>query len=115
MLVSGVWAVNICGYKEGTVDPDEWLVFGAYFDITRQQRIPLTPTFQDMDVTVTNYVNLDIMGINWPRNWALSCYIGSEVDPGVIEQNPVESFDVVAWWATMTFLTLDQEPILNAL
>jgi hypothetical protein len=28
-----VWAVNICGYKEGTMYPDEWLVFGAHFDI----------------------------------------------------------------------------------
>ena len=27
------WAVNICGYKTGTVYPDEWLVFGAHFDI----------------------------------------------------------------------------------
>ena len=27
------WAVNICGYKDGTLAPDEWLVFGAHFDI----------------------------------------------------------------------------------
>jgi len=33
MLVNGVWAVNICGYKERTVYPDEWVVFGAHFDI----------------------------------------------------------------------------------
>ena len=31
------------------------------------------------------------------------------------EQNLVESFDVVAWWATMTFLALDEQPILNAI
>ena len=170
-------------------------------------------------ITVTNYVNLDMMGINWPGDWVLSCYIGPEVDPdsidqkemyglaewigageiglevqiergwaawsadgesamwsdqyedtvaiyesptarsdhqpfqenlgtitmgwnGVVdgypcyhrecdklstmesymvtdgrtgEQNLVESFDVVAWWATMTFLALDEKPILNAL
>jgi hypothetical protein len=27
------WAVNICGYKVGSVYPDEWLIFGAHFDI----------------------------------------------------------------------------------
>ena len=27
------WAVNICGYKDGSVYPDEWLIFGAHFDI----------------------------------------------------------------------------------
>lgn len=27
------WAVNICGYKTGSVYPDEWLIFGAHFDI----------------------------------------------------------------------------------
>ena len=37
----------------------------------RQQRIPLAQTFQNMDVTVTNYVNLDMVGMNWPGNWAL--------------------------------------------
>ena len=71
MLVSGIWVVKICGYKEKTVYPDEWLVFGAHFDIARQQRIPMAPTFKEMDVTVTNYVNLDMVGINWPGNWAL--------------------------------------------
>lgn len=112
----GAWAVNICGYKEGTVYPDAWLVFGAHFDIAPPAAYtPLAPAFQDMDVTVTDYVNLDMMGINWHGNWALSCYIGPEVDPDVIDQKLVESFYVVAWWATMTFLTLDQEPILNAL
>ncbi|DAC36540.1 MAG TPA: hypothetical protein HA286_03425, partial [Candidatus Poseidoniaceae archaeon] len=27
------WAVNICGYKDGSLAPDEWLVFGAHFDV----------------------------------------------------------------------------------
>ena len=27
------WSVNICGYKTGSVYPDEWLIFGAHFDI----------------------------------------------------------------------------------
>jgi len=269
------WAVNICGYKDGLVAPDEWLVFGAHFDIapplvmTPGPDIPgygtrvgaydntagtsmILETAESLSkidtrrtmvfclwsseeeglwgsqsftndvpdgITVTNYVNLDMMGINWPGDWVLSCYIGPEVDPdsidqkemyglaewigageiglevqiergwaawsadgesamwsdqyedtvaiyesptarsdhqpfqenlgtitmgwnGVVdgypcyhrecdklstmesymvtdgrtgEQNLVESFDVVAWWATMTFLALDEKPILNAL
>lgn len=269
------WAVNICGYKTGTQTPNEWLVFGAHFDIappaaytpgpdipgygtrtgaydntagssmiletaeslskidTRRTMVfclwsseeeglwgstSWTENISDYpEIKVTNYVNLDMMGINWPGDWVLSCYIGPEEDPDVIdqkamyelaewvgagqlglekeiaigwdawsadgeaamwtnqyedavaiyesptarsdhdpfqsvlgtitmgfngvvdgypcyhrdcdrlsqmesymvtddatgEQNLVESFDVVAWWATMTFLTLDQEPILN--
>ena len=27
------YAVNVCGYKEGTLFPDEWLVLGAHLDI----------------------------------------------------------------------------------
>ena len=27
------WSVNICGYKDGSIYPDEWLIFGAHFDI----------------------------------------------------------------------------------
>ncbi|MAL05095.1 MAG: hypothetical protein CML76_04290, partial [Rhodobiaceae bacterium] len=27
------WSVNICGYKDGSVYPNEWLIFGAHFDI----------------------------------------------------------------------------------
>jgi hypothetical protein len=27
------YAVNVCGYKEGTMFPDEWLVLGAHLDI----------------------------------------------------------------------------------
>ena len=30
---SSPFAVNVCGYKEGTVYPDEWLVIGAHLDI----------------------------------------------------------------------------------
>ena len=26
------YAVNVCGYKEGTMFPDEWLVLGAHLD-----------------------------------------------------------------------------------
>jgi hypothetical protein len=38
-----------------------------------------------------------------------------DTDNATGEQNLVESFDVVAWWATMTFLSLDQKPVLNML
>ena len=27
------WAANVCGYKDGTAFPNEWLVFGGHFDI----------------------------------------------------------------------------------
>ena len=27
------YAVNVCGYKEGTMFPDEWLVLGAHLDV----------------------------------------------------------------------------------
>ena len=144
---STAWAVNICGYKEGTLYPDEWLVFGAHFDIappvaytpgpdipgygtrtgaydnsagtsmiletaaslasidTRRTMVfclwsseeeglwgsgSWTQDVATMDVTVTNYVNLDMMGINWPGDWALSAYIGPEINEGeVIDQLPM--------------------------
>ena len=50
----------------------------------------------ELDVTVTNYVNLDMMGINWPGDWVLSCYIGPEVTPGeVIDQ--AEMYGLAEW------------------
>ncbi|MGB1462525.1 MAG: M28 family metallopeptidase [Candidatus Poseidoniaceae archaeon] len=275
---------NICGFRYGTLFPNEWMVFGAHFDVAPPiNALALDPhvtgqrtygtrvgaydntagtsmvlevaeamanaatrrtmvfclwsgeeggkrgsdywtdfyvSQENPDVTVTNYVNLDMMGINWPGDWVLSCYIGPEVTPGEVidqaemyglaewigagelglesqiergwaawledgesamwtdsyvdtvaiyesptarsdhdsfqehldtitmgwngvvdgypcyhrecdrlptmeeymvtdgrtgEQNLVESFDVVAWWSTMTFLALDEQPILNAL
>ena len=39
------WAVNICGYKTGSVYPDEWLIFGAHFDIAPP--VAYTPGAQD--------------------------------------------------------------------
>lgn len=125
-------ALNICGYRWGQVVPDEWLVFGAHFDIAPPANgvIPLidphisgertygtrvgaydntagtsmvletakmmanfdsrrTMVFcfwsgeeggkrgsdywtefyvaeDNPDVTVTNYINLDMAGVNWP-------------------------------------------------
>jgi hypothetical protein len=31
------YAVNVCGYKEGTTFPDEWLVLGAHLDIAESE------------------------------------------------------------------------------
>ncbi|MCS5538213.1 MAG: M20/M25/M40 family metallo-hydrolase [Candidatus Poseidoniaceae archaeon] len=131
-------AYNVCGFKEGATVPDEWLVFGAHFDIA-----PLiAPTAPDLgtprgygtftgaydntagtsmvlsvadamseletrrtmvfcfwsgeeggkrgsnywtehyvkeehpEVTVTNYVNLDMAGVNWPGNMTPSDRVG---------------------------------------
>ena len=159
-------AVNVCGYKDGTVYPDEWLVFGAHFDIaplvdpaiqiitgertygtrtgaydnTAGSSMVLTTAAAmsqmdtrrtmvfcfwsseelgkrgstawtenlDPDITVTNYVNLDMAGVNWPggtlppnRNgptegegrypalpdrWPMRVYIGPQEDDDSLEQ-----------------------------
>ena len=123
-------AYNICGYKYGTVYPNEWLVFGAHFDIAPPANAGLSDPHQTgersygtrigaydntagtsmvlavaetvsdfqtrrtmvfclwsgeeggkrgsdywteyyvaedhPEVTVTNYINLDMAGVNWP-------------------------------------------------
>jgi hypothetical protein len=137
-----LWAVNICGYKEGSVYPDEWLVFGAHFDIAPPAAYtpgPDTPGYgtrtgaydntagtsmvlttasvlADFDarrtmvfclwsseeeglwgsgafagdipdgVTVSNYLNLDMAGINYPGDFALSVYLGPDGSGDVIDQ-----------------------------
>ncbi len=143
---SGVlWAANVCGYKDGTVFPDEWLVFGAHFDIapyaTPTSLLPgleqtgygtrtgaydnsagtsmvLTTAgaLADFDarrtmvfclwsseeeglwgssafagdlpsgVTISNYLNLDMAGINYPGDYALSVYLGPDGTGDVIDQ-----------------------------
>ena len=136
------WAVNICGYKEGTVYPDEWLVFGAHFDIappvlfTPGPDIPgygtrhgaydnaagssmvltTASVLAEFDarrtmvfclwsseeeglwgsrsfandvpdgVTISNYLNLDMAGINYPGDYALSVYLGPDGTGDVIDQ-----------------------------
>ena len=130
-------AYNICGYKYGTTYSDEWLVFGAHFDIAPPSNLGLadphetgertygtrvgaydntagtsmvlavaeavsnfqtrrTMVFclwsgeeggkrgsdywtdhyvkeENPDVTVTNYVNLDMAGVNWPGGGGAPC------------------------------------------
>lgn len=145
------WAVNICGYKTGTVYPDEWLVFGAHFDIAP----PVAPTpgpdipgygtrhgaydnaagssmvlstasvLAEFDarrtmvfclwsseeeglwgsrsfandlpdgVTVSNYLNLDMAGINYPGDYALSVYLGPDGSEEAIDQTGM--FHLAEW------------------
>lgn len=131
-------AYNICGFRDGTMFPDEWLVFGAHFDIappangglidphdsgsrtygtrygaydntagtsmvlaageamakmpydTRRTMVFClwsgeeggkrgsdywTDTLADdhPGVTVTNYINLDMAGVNWPGGGGAPC------------------------------------------
>ena len=137
-----LWAVNICGYKTGSVYPNEWLVFGAHFDIappvaylpgpnipgygtrtgaydnTAGTSMVLTTAsvLADFDarrtmvfclwsseeeglwgssaftgdvpddVTVSNYLNLDMAGINYPGDYALSVYLGPDGSGDTIDQ-----------------------------
>ena len=138
------WAVNICGYKDGSVYPDEWLIFGAHFDIAPP--VAYTPgaeigvpgygtrhgaydnaagssmvlstasVLANFDarrtmvfclwsseeeglwgsrsfandlpdgVTVSNYLNLDMAGVNYPGDYALSVYLGPDGTEEEIDQ-----------------------------
>ena len=131
-------AYNVCGFRDGTLFPDEWLVFGAHFDIappanggmidphdtgsrtygtrygaydntagtamvlaageamakmpydTRRTMVFClwsgeeggkrgsdywTDTLADNHpgVTITNYINLDMAGVNWPGGGGAPC------------------------------------------
>ena len=131
-------AYNVCGFRDGTLYPDEWLVFGAHFDIAPPTNAGLvdphdtgsrtygtrygaydntagtsmvlataeamadmpydtrrtmvfclwsgeeggkrgsdywTNTLDDNhpEVTVTNYINLDMAGVNWPGGGGAPC------------------------------------------
>tara|TARA_Y100000768_G_scaffold102711_1_gene75082 strand:+ start:1246 stop:2937 length:1692 start_codon:yes stop_codon:yes gene_type:complete len=138
------WAVNICGYKDGSVYPDEWLIFGAHFDIAPP--VAYTPgaeigvpgygtrhgaydnaagssmvlstakVLAEFDarrtmvfclwsseeeglwgsrsfandlpdgITVSNYLNLDMAGVNYPGDYAMSVYLGPDGTGDVIDQ-----------------------------
>ncbi len=138
------WAVNICGYKDGSVYPDEWLIFGAHFDIAPP--VAYTPgaeigipgygtrhgaydnaagssmvlstakVLAEFDarrtmvfclwsseeeglwgsrsfandlpdgITVSNYLNLDMAGVNYPGDYALSVYLGPDGTGDEIDQ-----------------------------
>ena len=166
-------AYNICGYRWGEVDPDNWMVFGAHFDVAPPANAILldphltgTRTYgtrvgaydntagtsmvmtvaeamsgyktrntmvfclwsgeeggkrgsdywtdywvkeDNPEVEVTNYVNLDMAGVNWPGGggaphgdpatavdpdgypkdeevWPMRVYIGPSIDHDVMNQ-----------------------------
>jgi len=140
-----VWAANVCGYKDGTMFPDEWLVFGGHFDIAPYATpTSLLPGLEDTGygtrtgaydnsagsamvlttagaladfdarrtmvfclwsseeeglwgsrafagdipsgVTVSNYLNLDMAGVNYPGDYALSVYLGPDGTGEIIDQ-----------------------------
>jgi hypothetical protein len=158
-------AYNICAYKEGYENPDEWMVIGAHFDIAPMVA-PTDPSLgtprgygtrvgaydntvgtsvvlnmaeamfdiptrrgivfclwsseeggkrgsiawvEDIpsDVTISNYINIDMGGVNWPgngtpsdrvgpsdggsypasqENWPFRVYIGPDTDQDTINQ-----------------------------
>lgn len=151
------WVANICGYKVGTTYPDEWLVFGAHFDIAAYptgvpygEIIPGTDevgygtrtgaydntagtsmvlttakVLAEFDarrtmvfclwsseeeglwgsqaftldvppgVTISNYLNLDMAGINYPGDYALSVYLGPDGTGDVVDQTGM--FHLTEW------------------
>ena len=158
-------AYNICAYKEGYENPDEWMVIGAHFDIAPMVA-PTDPSLgtprgygtrvgaydntvgtsvvlnmaeamfdiptrrgivfclwsseeggkrgsiawvEDIpaDITISNYINIDMGGVNWPgngtpsdrvgpsdggsypasqENWPFRVYIGPDTDQDTINQ-----------------------------
>ena len=118
---SSPYAVNVCGYKTGTLYPDEWLVLGAHLDVAEpgsgpgggtsvgahdnkagvamvleaarglaqfDHRRTLAVCFWSNEengydgsdswidnipagVTITNYLNADAVGTNWPGYYTL--------------------------------------------
>ena len=140
-----VWVANVCGYKDGSTFPDEWLVFGAHFDIAPYATpTSLIPGLEDTGygtrtgaydnsagsamvlttagalasfdarrtmvfclwsseeiglwgsnsfandvpsgVTISNYLNLDMAGVNYPGDYALSVYLGPDGTGDVVDQ-----------------------------
>lgn len=160
-----LWVANICAYKDGTTFPDEWLVFGAHFDLAPY----LTPTsllpgqeetgfgtrtgaydntagtamvlttasvladfdarrtmvfclwsseeeglwgssaFTDdipSEVTVSNYLNLDMAGVNFPGEYALSASIGEDFNSDTLDQPGMYN---LAYWIASDALGLSYE------
>ena len=123
-LSSSPYAVNVCGYKEGTMFPNEWLVLGAHLDIAEAGSPPGGGThigahdngagvalvleaarglaqfdhrrtivvcfwsneengYDGVDrwidnipagVTLSNYLNADAVGTNWPGYYTCLLY-----------------------------------------
>ncbi|MBP51296.1 MAG: M20/M25/M40 family metallo-hydrolase [Candidatus Thalassarchaeaceae archaeon] len=133
------YAVNVCGYKEGTMFPDEWLVLGAHLDIAEpgsppgggaqigahdngagvalvleaarglaqfDHRRTIVVCFWSNEengydgvdrwidnipagVTLSNYLNADAVGTNWPGYYTLVVDIIPETDNQLNEQWPM--------------------------
>ena len=133
---SSPFAVNVCGYKEGTVYPDEWLVIGAHLDIAEigsgpgggthigahdngagvamileaarglaqfDHRRTLVVCFWSneengyngvdswidnipSEVQITNYLNIDSAGVNFPGDYTLVIDIIPDTDDQLGEQ-----------------------------
>ena len=133
------FAVNVCGYKEGTVYPDEWLVMGAHLDIAEigsgpgggthigahdngagvamileaarglaefDHRRTLVVCFWSNEengyngvdswianipsgVLITNYLNVDSAGVNFPGDYTLVIDIIPDTDDQLGEQWPM--------------------------
>jgi len=133
------YAVNVCGYKEGSLYPDEWLVMGAHLDVAEPGSPPGGGTqigahdngagvalmleaarglaqfdhrrtlvvcfwsneengYDGVDmwienipqgVTITNYLNADAVGTNWPGYYTLVVDIIPETDNQINEQWPM--------------------------
>ena len=138
-LSSSPYAVNVCGYKEGTMFPNEWLVLGAHLDIAEigsgpgggthigahdngagvalvleaarglaqfDHRRTLAVCFWSNEengydgvdswidnipsgVTLSNYLNADAVGTNWPGYYTLVVDIIPETDNQINEQWPM--------------------------
>ena len=136
---SSPFAVNVCGYKEGTVYPDEWLVIGAHLDIAEigsgpgggthigahdngagvamileaasglaqfDHRRTLVVCFWSNEengyngvdswidsipsgVLITNYLNIDSAGVNFPGDYTLVIDIIPDTDDQLGEQWPM--------------------------
>ncbi len=133
------YAVNVCGYKEGTTYPDEWLVMGAHLDVAEAGSPPGGGThigahdngagvsvvleaarglsqfehrrtiavcfwsneengYDGVDrwienipsgVSISNYLNADAVGTNWPGYYTLVVDIIPETDNQINEQWPM--------------------------
>lgn len=138
-MSSSPYAVNVCGYKEGTVYPDEWLVLGAHLDIAEigsgpgggthigahdngagvamileagrglaqfDHRRTLVVCFWSneengydgvdswidnipSEVMITNYLNIDSAGVNFPGDYTLVIDIIPDTDDELGEQWPM--------------------------
>lgn len=138
-LSTSPYAVNVCGYLEGSMYPDEWLVLGAHLDVAEpgtppgggtragahdngagvalmleaarglaqfDHRRTIVVCFWSneengydgvdswidnlpSDVTISNYLNADAVGTNWPGYYTLVVDIIPETDNQINEQWPM--------------------------